>query len=168
MKARLLYLWLMAIVVISFCWPGSLALASEATEKMTQNRNKIEELFIWKISDELKLSIKEEKKFSDLFRDLNQKKMSLGQQQDEMISLMAIKTNDKERLKFLNQYRLQLVEYSKIQIREFDELKKILGPERFAKYLNVKRELTNKVKILLTEKSEKKNSDLPPPKVIEE
>ena len=137
-------------------------------EKMTNNKNKIEELFIWKISDELKLSTKEEKSFADLFRDLNQKKMSLSHSQDELISQLSQTTKEKDRNQVLADYRQKMTDYNKIQIREFDEIKKLLGPERLAKYLSVKRELTNKVKNLLTEKSEKKDSDLPTPKVIEE
>ena len=158
--------WLLSLMLMS------LSLAARAdqklAEKMTNSKNKIEELFIWKISDELRLSTKEEKNFTDLFRDLNQKKMDIGHHQDEMITRLSLATKEKDRNQLLAEYRQQLAEYNKIQTREFDELKKLLGPERVAKYLFVKRELTNKVKTLLAEKSEKKESELPPPKVIEE
>lgn len=140
---------------------------AQAEEKLTGN-NKIEELFIWKISDELKLSTKEEKSFADLFRDLNRKKSNLAHLQDETLTKLSVSTKEKDRTAGLSDYRKQILEYDKIQLREFDDMKKILGPERLSKYLSVKRDLTNKVKSLLTEKTEKKDSELPVPKVIEE
>jgi hypothetical protein len=133
-----------------------------------EKKNKIEELFIWKISDELKLSPKEEKSFSDLFTELSKKKSEITHEQDDLLNKLAAAATDKERSHLLAEYRKQVLDANKIQLREFDELKKILGPERLGKYFHVKRDLTNKVKSLLTEKGEKKESDLPPPKVIEE
>ncbi len=159
-QALILKAWLLATLLLGFSF------AVQAQPK--SEKSKIEELFIWKISDELKLSTKEEKSFSDLFRDLNQKKMILGHSQDETINQLASVTKDKDRTRFLGDYRKQMQEYDKIQVREFDEMKKLLGPERLAKYIAIKRDLTNKVKTLLTEKSEKKETELPPPKVIEE
>ena len=156
------------LILLLVGFAGTTQAETKPPEKMINNKNKIEELFIWKISDELRLSTKEEKSFTDLFRELSQKKMALGHSQDETITRLAATTKDKERNQLLTDYRQQMTEYNKIQTREFDEIKKLLGPERLAKYLSVKRELTNKVKTLLTEKSEKKEADLPPPKVIEE
>ncbi len=157
--------------VLTLLWLG-FAVSAQAeqklSEKINNNKNKIEELFIWKISDELRLSTKEEKSFADLFRELSQKKMTIGHNQDDLITRLAATPKEKERNQLLAEYRQKLTDYNKIQTSEFDEMKKILGPERLAKYLSVKKELTNKVKTLLTEKSEKKDSDLPPPKVIEE
>lgn len=166
MKAPIIKSWLLTLLLMSLN-PSARA-DQKLAEKMTNSKNKIEELFIWKISDELRLSTKEEKTFTDLFRELNQKKMDIGHHQDEMITRLSLATKEKDRNQLLAEYRQQLAEYNKIQTREFDELKKLLGPERVAKYLFVKRELTNKVKTLLAEKSEKKESELPPPKVIEE
>ncbi len=133
----------------------------------TQKRNKIEELFIWKISDELKLSVSEDKKFAETFRKLGQKKSEIAHSQDELISKLS-GAPEKDRKSMLSKYRQTLDDYNKIQIQEYDEFKKIFGEEKLAKYLQVKRELTTKVKNLLTERSDKKDSDLPPPKVIEE
>jgi hypothetical protein len=129
--------------------------------------NKIEELFIWKISDELKLSIPEERKFSELFRTLSKKKSDLAKEQDEIVTRLA-KAHEKNQKDFLKRYREILVEANKLPTVEFDEVKKLLGEDRVGKYLQVKRDLTNKVKNLLSEKTEKKESELPPPKVIEE
>ena len=140
---------------------------SEAAPTEKSKSNKMEELFIWKISDELKLSTSEEKKFADLFKDLNKKKADLLRQQDEIINQLS-KASVKAQKDLLKSYRRLLEDQNKLSTSEFDSMKKQLGDERLGKYFVVKRDLTNKVKLLLTDKSEKKDSQLPPPKVIEE
>lgn len=137
-----------------------------------EKRNKFEELFLWKVSDELKLTAHEEKQFSDLFKTLGNKKIEIAKAQDDIITQLTKTKLDKDRTGLLTQFRKLLEEYNRIQLQEFDDAKKIFGTERSARYLIVKRDLTNKVKTLISEKSaEKEKADkkeLPPPKLIEE
>ena len=58
--------------------------AAESSDK----RNQLEELFIWKLSDELKLSPVEEKKFTDIVKNLNKKKADLNHSLSEAIDKM--------------------------------------------------------------------------------
>ncbi len=140
---------------------------SQEKEINKNSPNKIEDLFIWKISDELKLSTSEEKKFGEIFKKLNKKKSDLVHEHDDIMARLA-KVEGKDLKDVLKKYRDNLAETNKIPMQEFDEIKKLFGEDRIAKYLQVKRDLTNKVKNLLTEKTERKESELPPPKVIEE
>jgi hypothetical protein len=158
-----------AVAITILLLLGANTFAQEKTsEKLkTEKPNKMEALFIWKISDELKLSTTEEKKFSDFFHDLNQKKADLLKEQDEAINRLA-KEAQKAQKDILKGYRRLIEDYNKMQLSEFDGVKKMLGDEKLAKYLQIKRDLTNKVKNLLSEKTDKKDSHLPPPKVIEE
>lgn len=155
---RFLFLLLFFNLSANFLW---------AQGNGPEPKNKFEELFIWKVSDELKLPTSEEKKFSDILRELNKKKSELSKKQDEMINQMAGKKIVDPKVS-LGKYKKVLDDYNQLQTREFEELKKILGDERMAKYLVIKRDLTNKVKSLLIEKGEKKEAELPAPKVIEE
>ena len=54
-----------------------------------EKRNQLEELLIWKMSDELKLSPLEEKKFTDVVRQLNQKKTELNRELQASIEKLA-------------------------------------------------------------------------------
>jgi len=54
------------------------------TYSQENKKNQIEDIFIWKMSDELKLSAAEEKQFSEIYRKLNQKKSNL---QNELVQL---------------------------------------------------------------------------------
>lgn len=142
----------------------------------------LEDIFIWKISDELKLSAKEEKNFTEINKNLNKKKAELNKKiQDLSQELYQVvdPTKSSAQLK-LGELRKLVLEYGQLSVREFDQVKKLLGSKKFVKYLQIKSELTNKVKSLIAgdktsdKASEKENTDLkevtntplPPPQVI--
>jgi hypothetical protein len=143
------------------------ASVTDNSAKDSNKSKKLEELFIWKISDELKLSTPQEKTFGELFKNLNQKKLELAHKQEDILSKLD-KADEKNLKDLLKSYRQTLEEYNKLQLSEIDSFRKNFGDTKAAKYLVVKRDLTNKVKTLLTEKTEKAEKELPPPKVIEE
>lgn len=127
--------------------------------------NRVEELFLWKIAEELKLNVKEEKEVSQLVRDLNNKKLKLNQEMDQLIN----RAKDGKRLKELAiEYRRKINDYNQISIAEFDGIQKILGQEKTLKYFVVKNDLSQKIKQLLSGAPEKEKKPLPEPKVIEE
>lgn len=129
-------------------------------------KNQLEELFIWKTSDELKLSAAEEKKFTDLVKSLNKKKSELNQSlHDSVDKIAGAKTKEKEAE--LAKYRKDLGAYNKISEEEFDKLKVILGTERLAQYLKLKQDLTGRIKTMLAnpEGAKAPEKKLPAPKV---
>lgn len=142
--------------------------ACHSAQAQTVRKNQFEDLFVWKVSDELKLTEIEEKKFSSILRDTNNKKNQLSNKLDESI-LKANKDGSEAAIKSsLAVYKKNLENFNKVSIQEYEQLKNLFGPKRMAKYLKLKMELSSKVKSLLTDKSEKKETALPPPKIIEE
>lgn len=134
-----------------------------------EKRNQLEELLIWKMSDELKLSASEEKKFADIIKELNLKKAVLNRSLQDSIEKMK-KISSKDADAELSRYRKALVSYNQLSEEEFDKMKPLLGPERMAQYLNIKQDLTNRIKSMLLnpETIEKTRPKLPQPKLIEE
>jgi hypothetical protein len=132
-------------------------------------RNQLEELMIWKMSDELKLSANEEKKFSEIIKDLSKRKSELNKSlQTSLINLGNIKDSKKLEVEF-NLYKKSLQAFNKISEEELDKLKPLLGTERTVQYLQIKQDLATRIKATLTNpdtplKDEKK--PLPAPKVI--
>ena len=128
----------------------------------------IEDIFIWKISDELKLTVQQEKQFSDINKKLNKQKTDLNKKIQDSIQSLNKKTTDAE----LMAHRKLLQEYSNISIKEFDLIKNLLGREKFVAYLKIKNDLTSKVKsLIIGEKNQDKKDQakkLPPPKIIVE
>lgn len=138
-------------------------------------KNQLEELFIWKLSDELKLGPSEEKKFASLVRTLNQKKLDGTLKIEQTTKELLSAKSEKDKESILKNLKKAYQEYNQLSIFELDEMKKLLGIQRLTNYLEVKQELTAKVKSLLIQKNderEKKDSffkkDLPPPKIIED
>jgi len=154
---NLIYLLLLLLPSFSF------AASSELETKKTY----IEDIFIWRMSDELKLSANEEKKFTAIHKDLNKKKSDLNKDIQE--ATQALKSPTEAEVK---QLRKLIHDYNQISLQEFDSMKKLLGLKKFAEYLQVKSELTTRVKNLLSgDKSNDKdkkeaNVKLPPPQVI--
>ncbi len=150
---------------ITFLLVFTFASADEGAAK----KNQLEELFIWKLSDELKLGPSEEKKFADLVRSLNQKKLEGTLKIEQVTKEFLSAKTDKEKENVLKNLKNVYRDYNNLSIRELDEMKKLLGIQRLTTYLEVKQELTAKVKSLLIQrKDEPIKKDLPPPKIIEE
>lgn len=141
-------------------------MAVHAAEK----RNQLEELLIWKMSDELKLSTTEEKKFSDIVREINKRKAQYNQELQASVEKMGKATTGKAKDEELALYRKSLQNYGRMSEEEFDKLKPLLGPERMVQYLQIKQDLTNRIRTMLTnpEVSPKATKPLPSPKLIEE
>ncbi|UXR64750.1 hypothetical protein EZJ49_00580 [Bdellovibrio bacteriovorus] len=159
---RRLTLFLISI----FCLNSAFSVAAHAAEK----RNQLEELLIWKMSDELKLNTTEEKKFSDIVREINKKKAQFNQELQASVEKMSKAATEKAKDEELVTYRKSLQNYGRMSEEEFDKLKPLLGPERMVQYLQIKQDLTNRIKTMLTnpEGSPKEVKPLPSPKLIEE
>lgn len=169
MGARLV---LFLIVTCGLCLA---AWAGESADK-SADKSKIEEILLWKVSEDLKLKPAEEESFAKLYRDLSRQRRvaavrvesllpQIAKRQSELIAGSLRDDAPLERL--LSQYRDALSAYQGVNILEFDQLKKNLGGRRFARYLTLKAEIADRLKQLLS-----KPEATPPiktvPKVIEE
>ena len=134
-----------------------------------EKRNKVEEFLIWKLSDELKLTAKEEKEFTEIIKKLNAQKAEQNRILQDSIEKMK-KASEKNRSEELARYRKALTAYNHVSEEEFDELKPLLGNERLAQYLYIKQDLAARIKSMLItpEANGKAKPTLPQPKLIEE
>jgi len=143
------------------------SLSFAASSELETKKTYIEDIFIWRMSDELNLTASEEKKFTEIHKDLNKKKSDLNKEIQEITQ--SLSDTDEAKVKHL---RKVIQSYNQISLDEFDSMKKLLGLKKFTQYLQVKSELTSRVKSLLsgekTNDKEKKegNAKLPPPQVI--
>jgi hypothetical protein len=142
-------------------------------------KNQIEDIFIWKLSDELQLSAKQEKEFGDIHRSLNKKKSELSEQIKNAqtdLKKTDIKMSVFDQNKLIKKNRILLMQLNQLSVDEFDSMKKLLGSEKFLQYLFLKQELNTKFKsmVLGTRGTDKpvadkvKSGDVTAPVVIEE
>lgn len=168
-----------------------IAVSSHGASEIETKKTYIEDIFIWRMSDELKLTANEEKKFSEIQKTLNKKKAELNKEIQEATqsfgeissaeaeatansavsapsSTVGLQSLDAK----LKKLRRNIKDYNQISLDEFDAMKKLLGTKRFSSYLQIKSDLTSKVKSLLSEdKNVEKPKDLmapklPPPTII--
>lgn len=133
-----------------------------------ESRNRVEELFIWKISDEMKLSVPDEKAFSDLFRKMNQKKAESNEEIQSILKKLSESKDLKDKEKLLKEHRKALKAYNDLTMEEVDQIQKLFGSEKAAQYFVLKNDLTNKLKSMLASPEKAAKTPLPPPRIIEE
>lgn len=157
---------LIRYLLIGFLTLGSFVAPSVV---FAEKRNQLEELFIWKMSEELKLTSIEEKKFTEIVKSINQEKSSLNKSIQEAVTKMPKLSTDKEKAEALKAYKKDLQRYNHLSEGEVERMQSLLGVSRTIQYLQIKQDLTNRVKTLLvTPEAGKENKKLPAPKVIEE
>ncbi len=112
----------------------------------------------------------DEKKFSDTLRSLSAQKQAVSQKLEDLTGLFIHAKTDAERKKQFAAYRKALIDYNNLAVDELDQMKGIFGMQKMAHYMEVKIDITNKIKALISspDKSGKDKKLLPAPKVIEE
>lgn len=139
----------------------------------TPKKNSVEDIFIWKVSDELKFSASEEKKFSDIHRELNKQKIQLATQ----LQKLSFQSKEDPQLskaraaEVIKDYKKTLTAYNNLSLQELDKVKALLGDKKFLDYLAIKQDINLKLKSLVLgdEPSKAKQpAKLPPPQIIEE
>lgn len=140
-------------------------------EDSEKTRRRIQDLYIWKISDELKLTVKEEKQVGDIFKEINKEKSQNLQKINSLVSEMEQIKDSKKYKSTLTEYKKLLSQYNAINLEEIEKIEVALGSERTIKYIAVKSDITSNVKKLLLQNDDKENkpkSILSAPKIIEE
>ena len=151
-----------------FCVFALVCAASHALTEQEIKKTQLEDIFIWKISDELKLTVQQEKAFTELSKSLNRKKSEINRLIQESIQSLEIGNKETN----LQKYRRLMSDYNQLSLKEFDSFKKLLGVQKYTEYIRIKNELNTKVKsILIGEKPVERKEPLvklPPPKIIVE
>lgn len=131
-------------------------------------KNQLEELYIWKMNDELKLTPSEEKKLTDVIKKVNFRKHEINAKIEKITSDLINSKSEKDKIKRLNDLKNLYSKHGKINSEELDTVKAAIGINKLARYLEIKKELSEKVKSLLIPNDKKPKKTLPPPKIIEE
>lgn len=129
---------------------------------------KLEDLFIWKISDELKLTPQEETTVSSIIKDTNKKRSANSRELEILYKKLKDETTDLSRRNAYRKIRTAHKTQGSITVEELDLLSKAIGLKKLALYLEVKSSLAEKIKSIWIQSEKKGGNSLPPPKIIEE
>jgi hypothetical protein len=128
----------------------SAASGSSTDQLVERERRRLEELFIWKMSEELKLSVEIETPFAEAIRALNREKSSLNQELSRALSAIEKAKSPKERETALKSYEKVWRQYGELPIKEINRMRPILGTEKLGQYLVGKSMMAEKLKALST------------------
>lgn len=130
-----------------------------------RERRRLEELFIWKISEELKLPVEMESSFAEAIRSLNREKAranaDVAKALDELNQAQSTNRSKAraETERAVRNYEQAWKTYGALPLREVSRMRAILGSERLGKYLIAKSQMAEKLKALSArEASEDKDS----------
>lgn len=132
---------------------GFYEVKAQTTSNPDKAKQRLEELFMWKVSDSLELSAEQESKFTQAFKELNEKKSKSGDKLDKTLVQIEKASTNAEIKSHLAAYQKELKTYNQISIEEIEVMKKILGEKKLAQYLVLKRDLNQKLKNLLSSPS---------------
>jgi len=121
------------------------------TEQMVdRERKRLEEVFIWKMSEELRLSVEIETTFAEAIRALNREKHSANSEVSMALVALEKSKSPKERDQALKRYERAWRSYGELPIREVSRMKPILGVEKLGQYLVAKSQMAERLKALST------------------
>lgn len=155
-------------IYISILFLFAVHAAQSEISAAAKSKLHLEDLLIWKISDELKLSSEQEKKVSDVIKKINKKKSENSIAIQELTEKIIKSSNEEAKLSAFNELKKKLQIHGSIAIEELDQIKGVLGVKKLGEYLELKNDISEKVKSLIIPTDKKGGKKLPPPKVIEE
>lgn len=156
------------VFILSILFFTAVATAGASPDK---NRNRIEELFLWRVSDSLNLSATEEAEFKKIMNKVREDRTKRSAQVEEVLKNLEKETDAKGRDKLLIQYKNAVKSYNASHLEEIEQIEKLLGSERLARYLVLKDHLLNKLKGALADASLRDKSlktKVKDPKIIHE
>lgn len=157
MKRRFVAFFILIVFVLTAGVVTSKAVAAQPTTSdilVDRERKRLEELFIWKMTEELKLPVEKEASFSEAVRSLNREKSKANSELASALEdIGRAQSVDKSKVraateKAVKRYEKAWRSYGDLPLREVQRLKKILGPELLGQYLLAKAQMAEKLKAL--------------------
>lgn len=125
------------------------------TEQLVdRERRRLEEVFIWKMSEELRLSVEIETTFAEAIRALNREKHSANSEVSQSLAALGKSKSPKDRDQALKRYERAWRSYGELPLREVSRMRPILGPEKLGQYLVAKSQMAERLKALSANSSQ--------------
>lgn len=137
-------------VIICLLAKVSPAQAEDHQAKSEKMKQRLEQLFIWRVSDRLQLTPAEESKFTDEFHKLSEERAKLSQQLEATLDQIDKEKDSIDKTsKLLAEYTSELKRYNAMQGKELDSMSHLFGTKKMVQYVLLKREMTQKFRDVL-------------------
>lgn len=148
---------LRSVVLVLLVANGDFAFSATTQDALVASeRLRLEELFISKMSEELKLPSKMESSFAEAIRALNREKTKANLEvANSLVAIDQAQNGHRSAVKRATEKAVKRYEkawraYGQLPIREVARLRSILGSERLGRYLVAKSQMADKLKALST------------------
>lgn len=147
-----------------------LAVSMPAGAAQEKNRQRLDELFLWKLSESLNLKPEEEAQLKRVMKEIKDERAKRLAEIEDLLKRMQSEKDKAKRTGLLPEYRASLKRLNESHIEELDQLEKILGPDRMPEYVLAKEKLVDRIKGALADSSRdnKLKSKVQNPKIIEQ
>ncbi len=135
-----------------------------------KNRQRLDELFLWKLSESLNLKPEEEAQLKRVMKEIKEERAKRLADIEDLLKRMQSEKDKAKRTALLPEYRTKLQKLNESHIDELDQLEKILGPDRMPEYVLAKEKLVDRIKGALADSSRDNSlkSKVQNPKIIEQ
>lgn len=99
---------------------------------------RLESLFVWKVSEKLELSAREQKELGAVLKRLGEEKRAALRQMKNSLEQMKKQKKPEDVQRNLSSYQSAVKAYGEIGSKEFIELQKVLSVEKLAQYFVLK------------------------------
>ena len=153
---------------ISLLIIGFILIVNDLYAAPNSGEERFHKLFLWKVSEELKLSVEEEKKLSEFVLKNYQNREATKREIKEYLSKMEKAKKTKAQNQLLRGYKTALSQLKESQVKELEGVHNILGTQKALSYVLLQNKLNEKLKALLSDPSqETSKKSFSKPKVIE-
>ncbi|MCB0347849.1 MAG: hypothetical protein KDD37_03395, partial [Bdellovibrionales bacterium] len=133
-----------------------------------QAADRFQELFLWKMSEALKLSAEKEEAFATAVRTLNEKKAKALQDIDTSLAKMKGASTENNAKVQVTKYKEALDAYHNVAQEELTEMSKIFNYSELSKYLTIKMEIIKRLQEKMLDSQKESKTEVGPrkPKII--
>jgi antirestriction protein len=160
-KRRLrFHLWV-AVAVLCFSLlaiAGTKETDNKSVEGSQKMRARLEQLFIWRVSDRLHLTSEEEAKFTAEYKRLSDERTQASAKMEDILAKLGDEKVKKTKVKLLSDYEEVFKKYTDIQQEEMTAMKKLFDTDRLADYVLLKRDMRHRFRDVLAKNGEDANS----------
>jgi hypothetical protein len=122
-------------------------------------RSRLEQLFIWRVSDRLHLSPEEEAKFSAEYKKLSEQRTQASAKMETILTKLGSEKSKSAKVKLLADYESVFKRYTEIQQDEMAAMKKLFDTDRLADYVLLKRDMRHRFRDVLAKNGEEANAN---------
>ena len=137
-----LKLLLLSILVLGFTQ------AAYSQKSADSVRSRLSQIFYWQIADDLKLSAQQEKDLVAFIEDIQSRREKVLKDRSQAladIKAQGVTLSAAQSTKLLDRYRVSVEQLGKLDVEEFTKLNKLLGSEKFVRFLGVRETMADRI-----------------------